>query len=130
MAKLTKEEFNTKYSEKITDNDDLVIELMEDFSDSISEDEKAELDSLKEEIEKKDAEIVELKRKYKERFLDSAKTEEKEFNSTYKMEVVQIPTNKPVIRKDLEDKLKSFNFTFGSAVPHVPILIILSLQKI
>ena len=51
---------------------------MEDFSDSISEDEKAELDSLKEEIEKKDAEIVELKRKYKERFLDSAKTEEKQ----------------------------------------------------
>lgn len=33
----------------------------------------------------------------------TAKTEEKEFNSTYKMEVVQIPTNKPVIRKDLED---------------------------
>ena len=80
MAKLTKEEFNTKYSKKITDNDDLVIELMEDFSDSISEDEKAELDSLKEEIEKKDAEIAELKRKYKERFLDSAKTEEKEVN--------------------------------------------------
>lgn len=80
MAKLTKEEFNTKYSEKITDNDDLVIELMEDFSDSISEDEKAELDSLKEEIENKDAEIAELKRKYKERFLDSAKTEEKEVN--------------------------------------------------
>lgn len=79
MAKLTKEEFNTKYSEKITDNDDLVIELMEDFSDSISE-EKVELDSLKEEIEKKEAEIAELKRKYKERFLDSAKTEEKEVN--------------------------------------------------
>ncbi len=35
----------------------------------------------------------------------TAKTEEAEFEETYKMNVVQIPTNKPVIRKDLEDKV-------------------------
>ena len=35
----------------------------------------------------------------------TAKTEENEFISTYNLPVVQIPTNKPVIRKDLEDKL-------------------------
>lgn len=35
----------------------------------------------------------------------TAKTEEAEFESIYKMSVIQIPTNKPVIRKDLDDKL-------------------------
>ncbi|WP_394188570.1 accessory Sec system translocase SecA2 [Paenisporosarcina quisquiliarum] len=33
----------------------------------------------------------------------TAKNEEKEFNELYSMEVTQIPTNKPVIRKDLDD---------------------------
>ncbi|NSL53247.1 accessory Sec system translocase SecA2 [Calidifontibacillus erzurumensis] len=35
----------------------------------------------------------------------TAKTEEKEFNYTYGMEVVQIPTNKPVIRVDMPDRV-------------------------
>ena len=35
----------------------------------------------------------------------TAKTEEGEFEQTYRMNVVQIPTNKPVIRKDLDDKV-------------------------
>ncbi len=35
----------------------------------------------------------------------TAKTEEKEFIDIYKMNVIQIPTNKPVIRKDLDDIL-------------------------
>ncbi len=35
----------------------------------------------------------------------TAKTEENEFISTYNLPVVQIPTNKPIIREDLEDKL-------------------------
>ena len=33
----------------------------------------------------------------------TALTEEKEFREIYGMDVVEIPTNKPVIRKDLED---------------------------
>lgn len=33
----------------------------------------------------------------------TAKTEEKEFQEIYHMDVVQIPTNRPVIREDLED---------------------------
>lgn len=33
----------------------------------------------------------------------TAKTEETEFESTYNMNVIQIPTNKPVIRGDLDD---------------------------
>lgn len=35
----------------------------------------------------------------------TAKTEEKEFGDIYKLNVIQIPTNKPVIRKDLDDLL-------------------------
>ncbi|MDU6115833.1 MAG: preprotein translocase subunit SecA [Paeniclostridium sordellii] len=35
----------------------------------------------------------------------TAKTEEKEFSDIYKLNVIQIPTNKPVIRKDLDDLL-------------------------
>ena len=33
----------------------------------------------------------------------TAKTEEEEFQGIYKLDVVQIPTNKPMIRKDLND---------------------------
>ena len=33
----------------------------------------------------------------------TAKTEEEEFKSIYKMDVVQIPTNKPILRQDLPD---------------------------
>ncbi|GAB6459725.1 accessory Sec system translocase SecA2 [Bacillus luti] len=33
----------------------------------------------------------------------TAKTEEKEFNSVYNMEVISIPTNRPIIREDKQD---------------------------
>lgn len=67
MAKLGREEFNKKYSEKITDNDELLIEIMEDFTDSINNED--EIKSLKDELDKKDREYEDLKEKYKERFL-------------------------------------------------------------
>ncbi|WP_456277573.1 accessory Sec system translocase SecA2 [Bacillus sp. AK128] len=35
----------------------------------------------------------------------TAKTEEKEFQELYDMEVIQIPTNKPIIRQDLIDQI-------------------------
>jgi preprotein translocase subunit SecA len=35
----------------------------------------------------------------------TAKTEETEFESTYNMNVIQIPTNKPVLRADLQEKV-------------------------
>ena len=94
MAKLTKDEFNKKYSEKITDNDDLLIELMEDASDSIleniSEDEMKELETLREDIAKKDAEIEDLKRKYKERFLSATEEKEEEVDEYKEKEVIDI----------------------------------------
>ena len=73
MSKLTKDELKQKLSDKITDNDDLVIELLEDIEDSfdveVDNGLQEELDSIKAEIVTKDEEIASLKQKYKERFL-------------------------------------------------------------
>lgn len=77
MAKMTLEEFKNKYNEKIVDNDDLLIELFEDVSDSFNSNDE-ELDSLKEEIAKKEVEVEELKKKYKERFLTSTEEQKEE----------------------------------------------------
>ena len=77
MAKLGKEEFNKKYSEKIVDNDDLLIELMEDVSDSIEVGDSEELAQLKSELEDLKLKYEDLKSKYKERFLSSDELQEK-----------------------------------------------------
>ena len=68
MARLSKDELLKKITEKITD-EDLVIELMEDISDSLDvsyEDEKKVLEDKINELELK---LEDLKTKYKERFL-------------------------------------------------------------
>lgn len=95
MAKLTKEEMKQKYNDTITDNDDLLIPLLEDIEDSmndvvISEEEKKELETLREDIAKKDAEIEELKRKYKERFLSATDEEEPKVEELEEKKVIDI----------------------------------------
>ena len=77
MAKLGKDEFNKKYSEKIVDNDDLLIELMEDVSDSMEVGDSEELTKLKGELDDIKVRYEDLKSKYKERFLSSEELEEK-----------------------------------------------------
>lgn len=91
MAKLTSEEFNNKYTEKIIDNDDLLIELMEDFSDSISNSEESELESIKNELETAKSNYIELQRKYKERFLNAvASKDEPEEKGLEEKEVIDV----------------------------------------
>ena len=68
MAKYSAEELSSRINELELD-DDVKISLMEDITDSISPAESEELAAIKAEIEKKDAEIEELKEKYKARFL-------------------------------------------------------------
>lgn len=75
MAKLSKDDFNKKYSEKIVDNDDLLIELMEDVTDSMDE-ESEELSKIKAELDDYKAKYEDLKVKYKERFLSSEEIKE------------------------------------------------------
>lgn len=95
MAKLTKEEMKQKYNETITENDDLLISLLEDIEDSMtdvvfSEEEKKELETLREDIAKKDTEIEELKRKYKERFLSATDEEEPKVEELEEKKVIDI----------------------------------------
>ncbi len=95
MAKLTKEEMKQKYNDTITENDDLLISLLEDIEDSMSEEvfseeEKKELETLREDIAKKDAEIEELKRKYKERFLSATDEEEPKVEELEEKKVIDI----------------------------------------
>ena len=90
MAKLGKDEFNKKYSEKIVDNDDLLIELMEDIADSVDV-ESEELEKAKAELDDYKAKYDDLKSKYKERFLSSEDIpEEKMEEKLEEKEVVDI----------------------------------------
>lgn len=80
--KLSKEELKKKISEKVTD-EDLSIELLEDIEDSmdvVNESESEEITKLKSEIESKDVEISDLKKKYKERFLDGGENKSEKEN--------------------------------------------------
>ena len=50
----------------------------------------------------------------------TAKTEEEEFRSIYRMDVVQIPTNKPVIRQDMDDAVyKNQKAKYTAAVEEI-----------
>lgn len=90
MAKLGKDEFNKKYSEKIVDNDDLLIELMEDIADSVDV-ESEELVKAKAELDDYKTKYDDLKSKYKERFLSSEDIpEEKMEEKLEEKEVVDI----------------------------------------
>lgn len=63
MAKLTKEEFIKKYNEKLADNNELAVELMEDITDSIDAD-IGELEDMKKKYD-------DLLNRYKERFMSA-----------------------------------------------------------
>ena len=87
MAKLTKEEFIKKYNEKLTDNSELAVELMEDITDSIDFD-ISELEEMKKKYD-------ELLNRYKERFMNPEEVKEE-----IKEEVIEEPKENVV---DVED---------------------------
>lgn len=66
--KLNTDEFKEKYKEKLSDNQDLLIEILEDVTDSF--DNTDEISTLNEEISKKDKEINDLKQQYIDRFYE------------------------------------------------------------
>ena len=85
MAVYSLEDFKRKLSDKIVDNDDLVIELLEDLDDSFTPKENEELEEMKKAIIEKDAELekakadlLDMKARYKERFLSPASESEVE----------------------------------------------------
>lgn len=98
MAVYSLDDFKKKISDKIVDNDDLVIELLEDLDDSFTPKENEELEEMKRVIVEKDAEIekakadlLDLKARYKERFL----------SPTSESEVVEIDEKVP---EEVEEK--------------------------
>ena len=68
MAKLTKEELIAKVNEKLTDNSELAVELMEDITDSF---ENIDLSGYVEKVV-----YEELLQKYKDRFLNPEEVKE------------------------------------------------------
>ena len=75
MAKYSAEDLSSRINDLELD-DEVKISLMEDITDSVSPDESEELAGLKAELEKKSAELDELKEKYKARFLKAVDSEE------------------------------------------------------
>lgn len=89
--KLTKQELKQRISDSITDNDDLVISLLEDIEDSMNEDSTADVlnESLQKENEDLKYKYEVLKARYKERFLSGDNAEEKIEEETKKDEGLQ-----------------------------------------
>lgn len=68
--KISKQELKQRISDAITDNDDLVISLLEDVEDSMVENSESVMDETKmKEFEELKWKYDDLKAKYKERFL-------------------------------------------------------------
>lgn len=88
MAKLTKEELIAKINERLADNSELAVELMEDVTDSIED------APVTNEYEAKYNELLE---RYKQRFISPEKAEEE-----LKEEVVDTPVEEEKV-VDVED---------------------------
>lgn len=100
MAKLNKEDFKTKYSDKFKDNDEILIELLEDIEDSFDSPSK-DFDELKAKLEKSENDFKDLKEKYKQRFLSPAdvqKEDAKMINDSF-----EEPEEKKFINVKIED---------------------------
>lgn len=90
--KLSKQELKQRISDAITDNDDLVISLLEDIEDSMVENSESVMDETKmKELKELKWKYDDLKAKYKERFLkgeDVKEDEDKEDGEELKEEEV------------------------------------------
>lgn len=87
MAKYSAEELSARINDLAID-DDLKISLMEDITDSLSQEDSEELTALKDELESTKAKFDELSEKYKARFLKA----------------VEEPVEEPKDEEELEEK--------------------------
>lgn len=98
MAKLTREELIAKINEKLADNSELAVELMEDITDSF---ENVDLSGY---VEK--AMYDELLQKYKDRFLsgEEIKEETKEEVKEDEVEEEKVIDVQDIFEEDKEDR--------------------------
>ena len=75
MAKLSKDELIAKINDKLSDNSELAVELMEDITDSFVELDASEYEK---QIEEEKAKYEDLLQRYKDRFVSADVIEEKE----------------------------------------------------
>lgn len=87
MAKLSKDELVQKINEKVMD-EDVKIELIEDVTDSLNENETNEED--KQRIDELETKYKDLQTKYKERFLKGNDKEDEKEEKSDEKEVVDI----------------------------------------
>lgn len=81
--KLSKQELKQRISDSITDNEELVISLLEDIEDSMVETNETVIDETKtKEIEDLKWKYENLQAKYKERFLKGEETEKETKDET------------------------------------------------
>ena len=102
MAKLSKEELLTKV-EATGMSEEEKISFMEDITDSFSEPDTSEIDNLKSEIELKNAEIDDLRAKYKARFLSKEDIKEEPKEESKEMEEKEVIDIKDIFEKEDED---------------------------
>ena len=94
--KLSKQELKQRISDSIKDNDELVISLLEDIEDSMSEgsNDDVQMETLKKEKEELEWKYNDIKTRYKERFLagvDEIKEKpEKKIEEVEEKEVIDI----------------------------------------
>lgn len=90
--KLSKQELKQRISDSIKDNDELVISLLEDIEDSMSEgsNDDVQIETLKKEKEELEWKYNDIKTRYKERFL--AGVDEIKENSEEKNDEVEEKT--------------------------------------
>lgn len=89
MAKLSREELSSRINDLEID-DNVKISLMEDITDSISDEESEELANIKAEMENVKSEYEALKEKYKARFLKATESEEDSKEDTEELEEKEV----------------------------------------
>ena len=89
MTKLSKDEFITKINDKLGDNEELKVELMEDITDSFTED-KTELNEMTSKYEDMKSKYEDLQVKYKERFMNPIEVKDIEVKNPYSGEEKEV----------------------------------------
>ena len=82
MTKLSKDEIITKINDKLGDNEELKVELMEDITDSFDED-KTELKEMEDKLNDMTSKYDNLLNSYKERFMNPSEVKEIEVKNPY-----------------------------------------------